>query len=267
MATPYGVSVLHYYGEFVGNAALRAADVEWDPPVFGGLSFFQFVIPIGLAAGSTMLALRRGKRPSADVFALTVITGAGAALAVRNNVWLGMAAALLIADTAGAWMFAAQPIRWGFVGLLTAIGLACGIIGLGRLASESNQRFESLAPLRAIDVTAAYARSHPCARTIADGMSVSALLWRHPAMIGRVAFDGQIEAYSQRALFRWVAFQAAATHDALRIARRYELLLASKQSPRLATRLSNLRDSVTLVDGRGGIAVLNRSAPRSSRGC
>jgi hypothetical protein len=170
-----------------------------------------------------------------------------------------MTAGLLIAETACAWM-PTQPLTRSFVAGICVLGLALTAFGTARLATEATSGFEALEPVKAVDAAASYAVTHPCARVLADVMSVSALLWRHPALTGRVAYDGQSEAYSQRALFAWVAFEHASTPSALRIARSFQVLLAKKPSE-LSQRLATQRGVVPLLSDAHGFAAVNRNAP------
>jgi hypothetical protein len=263
LATPYGIGILHYYREFVGNGALGAADLEWDPPRFPALSFFQFSLPLALAAISALLAwLRARRRPLPIELWAVGLTALAAAFAMRNDVWLGFAAALLIAKTASDWI-PTHPPTSGFLRLAALAAVTLSAVGIARLATESNARFDALAPRREIAATAFYAASHPCARVLADIVSVSALLWQDPWLQGRVGFDGRIEAYRPRALFTWVAFQTADGPHGLYAARGYQLLLGSSRSPMLVRELSRLKDSVVLSRDRRGIAVVNGVAPHA----
>jgi hypothetical protein len=259
-ATPYGFGIAHYYSEFLGNPAMRAADYEWDRPAFPELAFFQFAIPLVLALASTALAWSRGRRPSWALVAAVVITGLAAALAIRNGVWLGITAALLIGETAGAWMPTRLMTRSFACGLF-ALGVVLAVGGLARLALQSSEGYERLAPVAAIDATASYADAHPCAAILADNLSVSALLWMHPGLIGRVGYDGQLEAYSPSALMRWVNFEAPAPTGPLSAAEPYRVLLAANGTAPLAARLARFPDRTVLAEDRRGVAVLNRAAP------
>ncbi|MGA9859338.1 MAG: hypothetical protein WBQ18_15850, partial [Solirubrobacteraceae bacterium] len=130
-------------------------------------------------------------------------------------------------------------------------------------------------PMRAIATTAAYASEHPCAEVIGDALSVSALLWREPAMAGRVGFDGELEAYPPDALVRWIEFQQADTPGWFTAARPYALLIGSTiDHPQLVSRLEHLPHALVLSRGLRGAAVLNptsrgptcRSAPLGQLG-
>jgi hypothetical protein len=259
LATPYGPGVLHYYAEFLGNKAMGAADFEWDPPTFPTLGFFQFVVPLALVSSGVLISFLRGRRPSMLLVAGVAVTATAAGIAMRNNVWLGILAALLLAETAGTWI----PTRRYSVTFMRAVGVLAVVsaaTGIGRLAFESSQRFEILAPQRAIRSAATYARSHPCAKVLADIVTVSALLWHEPWLAGRVGYDGRIEVYKPRALMDWVDFQAAIGSRPLATARGYTILMASSRSPRLMRELTDLSGSTVLDRDSTGITVLRDPA-------
>jgi hypothetical protein len=262
LATPYGAGVLHYYRSFVGNSAMGAADLEWDPPALLSFPFFQMLAPIVLAAISCLLARWRGSRLSGLLLFSTAVTALAAATAIRNNVWLGMTTSLMLAHTARAWV-PTRPESNTFLRMTAAAAVVLSAVGVGRLASQSSSRYETLAPNQAIAATAAYAAAHPGALVLADAVSVSALLWKDPWLAGRVAFDGRIEAYRQQALLGWVAFQAGSGPEVRRLSAAYRLLLVSSRSRALERRLLDLPQASTLARDARGLVVVNRAAAGS----
>ncbi|MBV9839645.1 MAG: hypothetical protein JO156_16130 [Solirubrobacterales bacterium] len=274
LATPYGVHMLGYYREMLGNHALGLADVEWNPPSFPALSFFQFAIPLAIGLIAAGFAMRGGRRPAWVLALAFVLTAIAAAIAVRNEVWLGLAASALVADALRGALprvrFAlpaplARPWREATLDLVpfTAAALAC--LGLGQLVIRGPGAFESHAPLRALAATASYVSAHPCARVLGDDASASALLWLDPNAAGHVGFDAQLEAYPSAALADWVAFESASGRGWLRAADGYQVLVGSATTqPALVARLQTLAGGRALASDSRGIAVLH---PASSAGC
>jgi hypothetical protein len=258
MATPYGIHVLSYYREMIGNHAVAVADIEWDPPTFPELAFFQFALPLLLAGASTVAAVVKGRRPPLVLIGAVAVTTVAAAIAMRNNSWLAIAAAMLLAETVSAWAPTSKPSP-AFVRALAIGASLLAIAGFGRLALRSAAGYESHAPLAAIAATASYASSHPAARVLADSRGASALLWLDPAIAGRVGYDGELEVYPQQALLDWVSFQMADTPDWLAAARGYQVLLGTRaDDPTLVHKLGALPGaSVLRRDGRG-IAIVRR---------
>src|SRR5205807_1394872 len=161
---------------------------------FPALSFFQFVVPLILAATSLIPALKTGHRPARVLTIALAVTACAGAFAMRNGIWLSIAAGLLIAEAVTTWLPTQAP-RPSFVA--------------GRLAARSGESYLAAAPVNAIEATATYAAAHPLARALADNTSATALLWLHPELQGRVGFDAELDAYPPQALMRWLQFQAA----------------------------------------------------------
>ena len=263
LATPFGIHVLAYYHQMIGNQAVKLADIEWDSPTFPALSFFQFALPLLLAALAVIPGLVKGRRPPWPLLGALVVTAIAAWIAMRNNMWLAIAASILIAEAAANWL-PSNKIRASFILTLSLSAIALMAFGIGRLATRSASGFEAQAPLGAIAATASYVASHPDARVLADTMSASALLWLDPAITGHVGFDGELEIYPQPALIAWITFQNAHSADWLAAANGYRILVATRSddSP-LAQRLTRLPRSTLLATDAQGVAVI--AAARTTR--
>jgi hypothetical protein len=260
LATPALWHVLAYYQSMMGNHAVAIADIEWDPPVIGQLSSLQFAVPLLAGLGSTVLAWRAGRRPSATLLIAIAICAVAASIAMRNDMWLGLAGAALVAETASAWIPTSKPTTTFRLGLAGA-ALVLALVALTMPLSRPSSGYQAGSPLSVLRATTAYVADHPCARVLADNQSASALLWLDPKLVGRVGFDGELEVYSQPALRSWIAFQAAASPRWLSAARNYQVLVgATSDHPQLVSRLAGLR-TTTLARSAAGIAVLNPGAP------
>lgn len=266
LATPYGVHVLTYYKAMMGNSAVGLADIEWDHPIFPSLGFFQFVIPLAATFASLLIARARGYRPPVLAVVALFITAAAAALAMRNNVWLGIAAAVLLASSMQSWVPTAKPtVR--FRRTLASLAVLLAVIGVTRIVAASRSGFDALISRRAIERTAAYVESHPCSTVIGDNVSASALLWLDPKASGHLVFAGELEIYSQSALRRWVAYQRATAPGWAATTMSNDLLLGSAvDHPVLARRLARLRGGTVLARDDRGIVVVRDSRARRT-GC
>ncbi len=260
LATPYGTHVLTYYLSMFGNSAVALADIEWAAPAPGTLAFLQFLLPVAVASISLALALRRGYQPPLVLAIAVAVTASADLSAMRNGIWLAIAASMLAADAARSWV-PSRSATPAFSRVLTVSAAVLAALAIGSLALRGADAYETHAPLPAIAATAVYASAHPCARIMADTRSASALLWLHPDLAGRVGFDGELEVYSQRSLREWIDFQAARSGRWLAAARGYQILLGSRaDAPELVSRLSTLTGTFTLSSGHSGIAVLERSS-------
>ncbi len=255
LATPYGLHALAYYREMLGNPVVARADIEWDPPQFPALSFFQFLLPLLVASASTLAALLRGRRPPAPLLIAVALCAAAGAIAMRNDIWLAIAAAAVFAETAPAWIPTAAPSTV-FRSAIAALAVGLGGAVVAVVATRSGAAYESHAPLRELAAARTYLADHRCAEVLADNTSASALLWLDPSAAGRVAFDGELEAYPQRALTDWVTFQSATSADWIDATRDYQLLIGTRADhPALARRLAELRGAAVVHADSRGIAV------------
>jgi hypothetical protein len=254
LATPYGLQIVRYYTELLGNRAIAAASPEWRPPT--GLAMVLFSAVLALIVLSVTAQLIKRRRPSWLLLSATAATAVATAVASRNDVWFAMIAALLLADIVMTWLPTETPARaFAFSMATAAVGLAT--LGGGWLIARSSAQYETLTPLRAITATAAYASRHPRTRILADNAAASALLWHDPSLAGRVAFDARLELYPQRALDGWIAFQTADTKRWLSTTAGYQILIGSAiYNPLLARRLARLPASTVLAHDGRGIAVL-----------
>jgi hypothetical protein len=259
-ATPYGTHVLAYYRDMIGNHGVALADIEWDPPALGQFSFLQFVVPLLAAVGSVIAVIAKRRRVPWVLVSAVAITAVAAGTAMRNNLWLGIAAAVLVAETARVWLPTAR-LKPAFVGAIAVAAAVLAVVGVGRLATRSASGYQARVPMAAIAATTSYADTHPCARVLADNTSASALLWLDPSLAGRIGFDGELEAYPPSQLIDWVHFQAARTPHWLKAATGYQLLVgAQADQPLLVHRLGRLRHGRVLATDARGIAVVNRAA-------
>lgn len=260
LATPYGLHVVTYYSSMFGNSAVALADIEWDAPALGTLAFLQLLLPLMLAGTSTLIAWRRGQRPPLVLAIAVALTAVADLNAMRNGIWLAIAAAMLTAETSRAWV-PTRPLTPAFTRALAVGAVALGSLVLGSLLIRRADGYETHTPLNAIAATAVYGAVHPCARIMADTRSASALLWLYPELAGRVGFDGELEVYAQRSLREWIDFQSARGPQWLAAARGYQILVGSSaDQPRLVRRLSALGGTSKLATDRSGIAVLERSS-------
>jgi hypothetical protein len=264
LATPYGTHVLVYYREMLGNPALQPADVEVHPPTYHLFSFVQYLLPLALACGSAIAASARSRRPSMLVVLPVALTAAAAGAEMRNIVWLGIAAALLIAETAKEWIPSSPLARVSRLGL--GAGTATLVaVAVSNFSSSAASAFEARVPLRAIAATASYAAAHPCVRVLADDLSASAMLWLDPAMTHRVGFDGELEAYPEASLERWTNFEAGLPGGWSKTVRDYQVLVSSSNAPPLLRRLRELRHAGTLANSSRGVAVIRPGAAHAAR--
>lgn len=244
ICTPYGLGVLGYYTSLIGNPVLIQNGGEWAPPDPAMPYSWAFYAVLVAIAGAVIVGWRRGARPHPELAVITLATLATAQLAFRNVPWFGYAGCLLAAEMLGARsapLTLAASFRRMLAGALAAFAVVTAI-GLVRAPASD---YEAWVPRRSIDVAAKFAARDPALRVISDQWSAAAMLWLHPAMLGRVAFDGRDEQYTQAEIAEIFAFAAAGTPHWQRALQGYNLVVVSRQwQPALAdamTRMSGWR--------------------------
>jgi hypothetical protein len=258
LATPYGLHIAHYYGEFLGNPMLRTANTEWSHPAFPTPSFFELYGGLAILLALGLRAWRRTESvPRLVPVAAVLITAVAAWSESGNLVWFGMAAAILIADTALTKPKQAKSTLPGVLATGTT-ALAILATAITVLATRTQAGYEQVIPTRLLASVTTYALAHPCATILADNWDGSALLWQSPALQGRIAFDARLEQYPQPPLSRWATYQSGTGKNWPTTISGYSILIANTAyTPATVKRLERIQDGHILVQGPKGIAVLH----------
>ena len=262
LATPYGLSIVHYYREFVGNGPMAIATAEWDPPAFPAPDFFLLYVPLVLLLVVALRSWINGRRPSGILFGGVVVTAISAGLEGGSIVWFGMTSALLFAEMTRT-LAPRRPTRAGVLAM-TASAVAAGAVVVALLATRTVTDYQGSISTRVLAAASSYAASHPCSRILADNWDASALLWLDPSLYGRIGFDARLEQYSRGALSRWLAFEVGPKRGWLKTTAGYQLLIGNAAyTPELVTRLATIPRGRVLA--RDGLGIATLVAPES--GC
>jgi hypothetical protein len=260
-ANPYGLSVLDYYRALIGNSVVRRYITEWGPPSFGNIVSFGF---IGMLLATCIVqgyVLGKGRRLPATQTALLVLTAVLASQGIRYQAWFGIVAAAIngeaLAGIGRPPHELAVRVKRGLLGMVAAFATATVVVVL----ATSDATFEQLQPTAAMAAAAAYAADHPQVRLLADDTTSSALLWKYPALQGRVAFDARLEQFDQGETRRWFEFISVSGANWMRATRGYDLVIVSRQDhPELARALEHDAGWRPLYSDADGLVVV-RSAP------
>ena len=261
VCTPYGAGVIQDYARFIGNPELTHTIVEWARPSPLDPYSWAFFALIPAVVTAVALGWRRGARPDPLLCGLALVLLAVAFTAVRNQQWFAFGGSLLAADTlargnAGRVPELSPRFRRATAGVLAILAVASA----GVLALTPRQQFQSKTPGRAIDVAAALAARDPADRILGDPWSGTAMLWLHPATIGRVGFDARMELYSAPEVRAYFDFVFVRGHQWQRVTRGYGIIVASRaQDPGLAAALGSLPGWRVVYRDRAGL-VLHRQA-------
>jgi hypothetical protein len=137
---------------------------------------------------------------------------------------------------------------------MVAVPVAVSMVALIR---TSDARFEQLQPRAAMSAAARYAASHPGADILADDTSSSAMLWKYPALYGRIGFDARLEQFDDRELKRWFRYMTVTGRNWPAATAGYEVLVVSRRDhPELASALIGLAGWRVIEDDPQGLALV-----------
>ena len=192
LATPYGLSIIHYYRVTLFNPGFAKLVTEWQPVT----SYMLLAIPLLiLILGIVWMLGRSGRRtPAFDQLVLGMLA-LGAIFAVRNITWFGLAVMVLAPVTISGLLNPAVPRPRRRRANLT---LASGSIVLAALAmvtalSRPTAWFQSTYPRRAVATLQRLVTARPDTKIFADVRFADWLIWEDPALAGDVAYDTSLE--------------------------------------------------------------------------
>ncbi len=256
-ATPYGTAMPAYYGRVLGDPALRTI-AEWQPASFAPLQL-PFVLLLLGTLGVVCFARGRNARIPADALVVGVLLAALATHAVRYQTWfaLGVAPLLAVALThvrPGRGM--PRPPR----AILAAGGgllLAGIVLSAAILARTPEATFARFVSQPAVGAAATYATAHPRVRILADDVTGSELLWRYPALAGRVGFDARTEVYRPEDFLQFARFLTVSGRSWTAAARGYGVVAVTcSLHPNLCAALRGLRGWRVLADADNGLVAV-----------
>jgi hypothetical protein len=256
LATPYGFHVFDQFRAILANPEFHRAVAEWENSWQGagrayGLPALVFAIVVGA------VAWRRRRAICLPLAACVATLAVATVFEARYAVWLALATVATLGDlsagrprkpasTTQRRLPLTHTVAAGFVLLGT-----CLIVASARDTRDAHVL--SLMPYETTQVGYRVAQADPHALVLADLDSSALMLWLHPDMRGRVAFDPRLEIYRPPDLRRWLEYTRVEGSDWFSLARGADILLATKAwSPHLTRELEKPRPgwrSVALRDG------------------
>ena len=208
--TPYGTGVLGYYHATLVNPAFRNIVTEWGP-LTPSLANAPVIILIG---GAIWLLARRtrevGRFGLLAEIALIVTTLA----AVRSAVWLGLASLVVLAPALDAELGGRELSVERMNRLIGLFGLAFAAIMLAATLSQGTGGLtNSSFPPAAGETVARAASARPHASIYSNERYADWLLFEHPELTGRVAFDARFEMLTGEQLQRIFMWTNQITDD------------------------------------------------------
>jgi hypothetical protein len=218
-ASPYGFSLFQYYRATVTSGGFHDLVGEWTGTTFRGSPAF-----FAVAAVAIVCVVRPEVRLGLfDTLALVVLALAGLDT-TRNVIWLPIAAVVLLPPALARW--SPEPVSRSRLRPVLATLAIAGALGVGALAAGlSSSALEAGWPTAEGNALAAAALRDPGLKIVSDAGYADWLLWQHPELRGRIAFDVRFELLGDRGLENTVHLEQAAGPRWNRSFDRYRLAL------------------------------------------
>jgi hypothetical protein len=254
VASPYGLDLVTYYRTMLVNSTLRTFVDEWGPATPSPETFLFFV----LAFVTVGLVARFGDRLTATERLILLLTLASGLLAIRNIIWFALAAVILVPALVDK-VLVLPPLRWARL-RAPAAALALGLASAAALvvavvpASWYVREWPSAAGDQVV------LAADPRARVLSDERYSDWLLWEHPELIGRIAYDVRFELFDRASLDRLYRYQNQIGSGSGRLVDDFEVVaLDQRTRPWLVASLSST-SGFRVVHRDRRITVLERVA-------
>jgi hypothetical protein len=209
-ATPYGTDVLTYYRATLESPAFRRIVTEWGAPTPSLMNAPIFAL-IGIAV---WLLARRTKEVGrfglfAELFLIIL-----ALTALRSAVWLGLGSIVLLAPALDAELGGKELAVERMNRMVGMFGVAFAAIMLVTTLSQGTGGLTNASfPSAAADAVARAAAARPRTTVYSNERYADWLLFSHPELTGRVAFDARFEMLSAAQLQRIFVWTNQITDD------------------------------------------------------
>jgi hypothetical protein len=202
LATPYGLDIFGYYRGTLLNPSFHAFVSEWRPLALGVRT-----APIMLLGGvSVWLVARHVRRLGMFTVVAQLLLVVLAFAAVRNAVWLGLGSVMLLAPALDAELGRRELSNLRINFMIGVMGAAFALIAATAVVSRGTQALAASFPVRAGDVVAREAGPNAKSRIFADERFADWLMFEHPALVGRLAYDASFEQLTSKqvlAIIEW----------------------------------------------------------------
>jgi len=254
VASPYGFALPGYYLRLLHNPALTRFVSEWEPATVSNQPVFFVLLLVAL-----LLVVRRGRSRFSQLSLLA--TAAGGLLAVRSVVWFALAATAVLPGALDAvWPAPPAPRRYGLNLVVAGISTAALAAAVALYANRPRTWFERGYPAKAGDAVAAATAVDRQAKIFATERYADWLLFEHPGLAGRVAYDARFELLGQHQLTRIARFRLEQGVDWLRIAAGYRIFVLDPSGDKGAVELLRRDGARTLYRDRDVVVIERRAS-------
>jgi hypothetical protein len=196
LVSPYGPSLPHYYESVLGSSGISQYVSEWQPTSVTTTPFFFLLLLPAL----WLMGRARGALSGFAQLAL-LITAILGLEALRNDIWFAItAAAVLPVALEAVWPASKAPRRARTNLRLAIVGIAATVLMALVVAVHGASWYERDFPKQAATAVAAAAQKNPSLKVYSNETYSDWLIFDHPALAGRVAYDIRFELLSAKQL-------------------------------------------------------------------
>jgi hypothetical protein len=196
VATPYGLAIGGYYEHTLLNPTFRLFVTEWRP-----VSASIVMAPVMLlAAGALWLTARHTRRLGLFAVLAQLALIALAFVAVRNIVWLGFGTLMLIGPALEAEFGGRGRSNGRINTILGVAGSVFLVVTIAAVGSRGTAGLTRAFPAAAGNAVAGAVAADPSARVYSDERFSDWLMFQHPSLVGRLAYDIRFEQLTQKQL-------------------------------------------------------------------
>jgi hypothetical protein len=253
IASPYALALPGYYARLLHNPALSRFVTEWQPASVRNEPVF-FVLLVGGA-----LLVARARRTSLFAALALLVTAVAGLTAIRHVMWFALTAAAVLPVTLDElWPPRPAPRRRRLNLAVAAGAVAALVVAVAAYAAHDSTWFERGYPASAGEAVSAAAGADPSAKVFANERFADWLLFRQPALRGRVAYDVRFELLTQHELTRLASFRLEQGADWLRIADGYRIIVLDPRSDAGAVSLLARERGSRILFRNRDVAVIER---------
>jgi hypothetical protein len=199
-ASPYGFDLVHYYRSLLFNPLLEHFVGEWQPSASpGALPFFALALAVTWLVGRHWRALGWFERLA------LALTAAAGFTAFRGIVWFLLAMIVLVPKLLDAEFPHTRPAPR----LLVATAVLCGLGALftgGTAVAKLSRKVAAGYPNSVAAIVEEEAVAQPNLRVFASERYADWLLWKDPALAGRLVYDIRFELFNRSLFDQLLAF-------------------------------------------------------------
>ncbi|HTX46548.1 MAG TPA: hypothetical protein VMD48_09730 [Solirubrobacteraceae bacterium] len=264
LATPYGAGILSYYRTMLlGNSVMKAVS-EWQPIT----SSTMVAVPFFIAAALALWCVGRNSTRTTAFERLALLAlGVISIEVVRNALFFGLFALLVLplllglSERHGAEADTARRRR-GVINLalsgVAALALIVGVsAAFARPASSTEYHYIQPGVLQTVERATS---ANPSLRTLSDVRFSDWLLWRDPALAGRIAYDTSWELLTPAQMNSLQAVFGVVGTNWKRAADGYRLLVLDQHAEPAAAAAFRAEPGARVLYDDGQSIVILRSA-------